>query len=155
MRRHAPFVAAVAFLIGPERQRAADDGTCGDRSEITAIEAVGDVPIHEEELAFANGAAALPDRKFAAQAVALQRFAHLDPVAHGSLAAGASHPLLGWDHVLVMVAVVVVLVRGLVNMMRGGSGNTSNKLMQARVFLQFIALVLIMLALWFSRSGQA
>ncbi|MEX0406438.1 twin transmembrane helix small protein [Aquibium sp. LZ166] len=57
--------------------------------------------------------------------------------------------------ILVMVAVVVVLVRGLVNMMRGGSGNTSNKLMQARVFLQFIALVLIMLALWFSRSGQA
>ncbi len=49
--------------------------------------------------------------------------------------------------ILVMVAVVVVLVRGLVNMMRGGSGNTSNKLMQARVFLQFIALVLIMLAL--------
>ena len=57
--------------------------------------------------------------------------------------------------ILVMVAVVVVLVRGLVNMMRGGSGNTSNKLMQARVFLQFIALVLIMLALWLSRSGQA
>ncbi|APH73933.1 twin transmembrane helix small protein [Aquibium oceanicum] len=55
--------------------------------------------------------------------------------------------------ILVMVAVVVVLVRGLVNMMRGGSGNTSNKLMQARVFLQFIALVLIMLALWYSRSG--
>ncbi len=55
--------------------------------------------------------------------------------------------------VLVMVAVVVVLVRGLINMLRGGSGNTSNKLMQARVLLQFVALVLIMLALWFSRSG--
>jgi len=52
--------------------------------------------------------------------------------------------------VLVMVAVVVVLIRGLVNMMRGGSGNTSNKLMQARVVLQFLALVLIMAALWFS-----
>ena len=51
---------------------------------------------------------------------------------------------------LVMVAVVVVLIRGLVNMMRGGSGNTSNKLMQARVGLQFVALVLIMLALWLS-----
>jgi hypothetical protein len=50
--------------------------------------------------------------------------------------------------VLVMVAVVVVLVRGLINMMRGGSGNTSNKLMQARVALQFVALVLIMGALW-------
>ena len=52
--------------------------------------------------------------------------------------------------ILVMVAVVVVLVRGLINMMRGGSGNTSNKLMQARVVLQFVALVLIMTALYFS-----
>ncbi len=47
--------------------------------------------------------------------------------------------------ILVMVAVAVVLVRGLANMMRGGSGSTSNKLMQARVLLQFIALVLILL----------
>lgn len=54
--------------------------------------------------------------------------------------------------ILVMVAVVVVLVRGLFNMMRGGSGNTSNKLMQARVFLQFIALVLILLAVYFNRG---
>ncbi len=52
--------------------------------------------------------------------------------------------------VLVMVAVVVVLIRGLINMMRGGSGNTSNKLMQARVALQFLALILIMGALWMS-----
>lgn len=55
--------------------------------------------------------------------------------------------------IIVMVAVVVVLIRGLINMMRGGSGNTSNKLMQARVFLQFIALVLILLAVWFNRGG--
>jgi len=54
--------------------------------------------------------------------------------------------------VLVMVAVVVVLVRGLVNMMRGGSGTTSNKLMQARVLLQAVALVLILLAVYFSGS---
>ncbi len=51
--------------------------------------------------------------------------------------------------IIVMVAVVLVLGRGLVNMMRGGSGTTSNKLMQARVFLQFIALVLILLAVYF------
>jgi hypothetical protein len=55
--------------------------------------------------------------------------------------------------IVVMIAVVIVLIRGLINLMKGGSGNVSNKLMQARVFLQFIALVLIMLALWFSRSG--
>jgi hypothetical protein len=51
---------------------------------------------------------------------------------------------------LVMVAVVIVLIRGLMNMMRGGSGNTSNKLMQARVILQFVALVFIMVALYFA-----
>lgn len=52
--------------------------------------------------------------------------------------------------ILFMVAVVIVLGRGLMNMLRGGSGNASNKLMQARVLLQFIALVFIMLALYFS-----
>ncbi|ANT48513.1 MULTISPECIES: twin transmembrane helix small protein [Mesorhizobium] len=54
--------------------------------------------------------------------------------------------------VLVMVAVVIVLVRGLINMMRGGDGMTSNKLMQARVLLQFVALVLILLAVYFTRK---
>lgn len=54
--------------------------------------------------------------------------------------------------VLVMLAVVFVLIRGLVNMMRGGSGTTSNKLMQARVVLQFVALVFILAALWASRQ---
>jgi hypothetical protein len=54
--------------------------------------------------------------------------------------------------IVVMAAVVIVLTRGLANMMRGGSGNTSNKLMQARVMLQFIALVLILLAVYFNRG---
>ena len=53
--------------------------------------------------------------------------------------------------ILVMIGVVVVLIRGLINLMRGGSGNTSNKLMQTRVALQFVALVFIMLALWFTQ----
>ena len=54
--------------------------------------------------------------------------------------------------ILVMVAVVIVLVRGLINMMRGGSGVTSNKLMQMRVVLQAVALVLILLAVYFTRK---
>lgn len=54
--------------------------------------------------------------------------------------------------IVFMFAVVVVLFRGLWNMMRGGSGNTSNKLMQLRIVLQFIALVLILAALYFSRA---
>lgn len=54
--------------------------------------------------------------------------------------------------ILFMVAVLIVLIRGLINMVRGGSGNTSNKLMQARVILQFFALVFIILALYFARG---
>jgi hypothetical protein len=45
-------------------------------------------------------------------------------------------------------AVAVVLLLGLVNMMRGGSPNTSQKLMRLRVLLQFVAIIVIMLAVW-------
>ena len=45
-------------------------------------------------------------------------------------------------------AVALVLVLGLVNMMRGGSPNTSQKLMRLRVLLQFVAIVVAMAALW-------
>ncbi len=53
--------------------------------------------------------------------------------------------------ILVPVAiatVAIVLALGLGNMMRGGSPKTSQKLMRARVLLQFAALVLMMGALW-------
>lgn len=55
---------------------------------------------------------------------------------------------------LVMGLVVIVLIRGLLTMAKGGSGNTSNKLMQARVFLQAIAVLLIMLTLWLTGGGR-
>jgi hypothetical protein len=45
-------------------------------------------------------------------------------------------------------AVAIVLVLGLGNMMRGGSPNTSQRLMRLRVLLQFIAIVVIMLTIW-------
>jgi hypothetical protein len=45
-------------------------------------------------------------------------------------------------------AVAVVLLLGLVNMMRGGSPNTSQRLMRLRVQLQFVAIIIIMLAIW-------
>ncbi len=45
-------------------------------------------------------------------------------------------------------AVGVVLLLGLANMMRGGSPNTSQKLMRLRVLLQFVAIVIAMLAAW-------
>jgi NADH:ubiquinone oxidoreductase subunit 6 (subunit J) len=49
---------------------------------------------------------------------------------------------------LAVGAVAVVLLFGLVNMMRGGSPNTSQKLMRLRVLLQFIAIVVIMITVW-------
>jgi hypothetical protein len=45
-------------------------------------------------------------------------------------------------------AVAIVLLLGLVNMMRGGSANTSQKLMRLRVLLQFVAIVIIMFTIW-------
>lgn len=45
-------------------------------------------------------------------------------------------------------AVVLVLFFGLVNMMRGGSPNLSQKLMRWRVILQFVAIVIAMAAIW-------
>jgi hypothetical protein len=45
-------------------------------------------------------------------------------------------------------AVAVVLLLGLANMMRGGSPNTSQKLMRLRVLLQFVAIIIVMTAIW-------
>lgn len=47
-----------------------------------------------------------------------------------------------------IIAVAVVLVLGLVNMMRGGSPNRSQKLMRLRVLLQFVAIIVIMATIW-------
>ncbi len=49
---------------------------------------------------------------------------------------------------LAVAAVAFVLLLGLINMMRGGSPNRSQKLMQWRVLLQFIAIVITMLTVW-------
>jgi hypothetical protein len=53
--------------------------------------------------------------------------------------------------IIVIAAVVIVLVRGLFNMAQGGPPSKSNKLMHMRVLLQFIAIVLVLLAVWFTR----
>jgi hypothetical protein len=49
---------------------------------------------------------------------------------------------------IAVAAVAVVLLLGLINMMRGGSANLSQRLMRLRVLLQFIAIVVIMLTVW-------
>jgi NADH:ubiquinone oxidoreductase subunit 6 (subunit J) len=49
---------------------------------------------------------------------------------------------------IAVVAVAVVLVFGLANMMRGGSPQTSQKLMRLRVLMQFVAIIVIMITIW-------
>jgi Hypoxia induced protein conserved region len=55
--------------------------------------------------------------------------------------------------ILAVAAVAVILCLGLWNMMRGGSANRSQNLMRWRVGLQFLAVILLMAALWFSQRG--
>lgn len=47
-----------------------------------------------------------------------------------------------------VIAVAIVLVLGLVNTMRGGSPNRSQKLMRLRVLVQFVAIIVIMATIW-------
>ncbi len=49
---------------------------------------------------------------------------------------------------IAVAAVAIVLLLGLLNMMRGGSPNTSQRLMRLRVLLQFVAIVVAMAAIW-------
>jgi hypothetical protein len=49
---------------------------------------------------------------------------------------------------IAVAAVALVLLLGLLNMMRGGSPNRSQKLMRLRVLLQFVAIVITVLAVW-------
>ena len=53
---------------------------------------------------------------------------------------------------IAIAAVGIVLLLGLVNMMRGGSPNRSQKLMRLRVLLQFVAIIVIMAAIWIARG---
>jgi hypothetical protein len=54
---------------------------------------------------------------------------------------------------LAVAAVAIILMLGLWNMMRGGSASRSQNLMRWRVGIQFLAIVLLMTALWFSQRG--
>ena len=56
--------------------------------------------------------------------------------------------------VIIMGLVVLVLIRGLFNMLKGTDANKSNKLMQLRLLLQAIAIILIMLTLWLTGGGR-
>jgi hypothetical protein len=61
---------------------------------------------------------------------------------------------MNFAHYLVPVAigaVVMVLLMGLWNMLRRGSPSRSQKLMRWRVGLQFLAVLVIMTAIWLGR----
>ena len=49
---------------------------------------------------------------------------------------------------IAIAAVAVVLLLGLLNMTRGGSPNLSQKLMRWRVGLKFLAICVIIVAVW-------
>jgi hypothetical protein len=55
--------------------------------------------------------------------------------------------------VLACVAVAVILFMGLWNMFRGGDANRSQMLMRARVIAQFVALIVLLGALYFFGQG--
>jgi FtsZ-interacting cell division protein ZipA len=50
--------------------------------------------------------------------------------------------------VVALIAVLIVLVLGLWNMMRGGSPSRSQNLMRWRVGLQFLAIIVVMAIIW-------
>ena len=52
--------------------------------------------------------------------------------------------ILRWILPVAVLAVVIVLIFGLLNMLRGGNPNLSQKLMRARVLLQLAALIVAM-----------
>jgi NADH:ubiquinone oxidoreductase subunit H len=54
---------------------------------------------------------------------------------------------------IAIAAVAIVLIMGLVNMLRGGDPNTSQKLMRWRVGLQFVAIVVIVIAIYYKANG--
>ncbi len=57
-----------------------------------------------------------------------------------------------WGTTLATVAVFAVLVLGLLNMMRNGSPSLGQTLMRWRVGLQFLAVVVIMVAVYLKRA---
>lgn len=59
--------------------------------------------------------------------------------------------LMTFLSLVAMIAVAAVLVLGLLNLMRGGPANRSQKLMRMRVLLQALAIVVIVAALWFAQ----
>jgi ABC-type maltose transport system permease subunit len=63
---------------------------------------------------------------------------------------GAMDNILKIASFVALGAVVVVLILGILNMARGKSANRSQMFMRWRVILQFVAIVIMMAALYFA-----
>jgi hypothetical protein len=63
--------------------------------------------------------------------------------------------LLNFAVPIAILVVLIVLCFGIYSLMRGGefARSTSNKLMRLRVVAQFVAVVVLMTALWFATRG--
>lgn len=56
--------------------------------------------------------------------------------------------------ILAMLATGAVLLLGLRSLLKNDGGDLSNKLMQARVFLQFVAVVIIVIGVYIARNAS-
>ena len=54
--------------------------------------------------------------------------------------------------VILLLLVAVVLLLGIANLFKGGSKKASNNLMQLRVFLQFIAIIVLVSFAYFFKN---
>jgi len=62
------------------------------------------------------------------------------------------HSFLIIGIIVAALATLVVLIRGIIQMVRGNDPRRSNKLMQMRVILQFAVLILVVLFMTLYRS---
>lgn len=81
-----------AVVSGPDRDRPAAHGPGRKWTEIAAVEAVGDIPVQQENLAAFEYPAALPDGQFAAHAVTCPGLGDLSAI-DGDDAAGPANRL--------------------------------------------------------------
>jgi Hypoxia induced protein conserved region len=97
-----------------------------------------------------------PSRRFAIGSVGekLLYGRHADrrrsPHRPGARRAALMETVLHGATFVALAAVVIVLALGIINMVRGNSGNRSQLFMRWRVILQFVAIVIMMTALYFS-----
>ena len=54
--------------------------------------------------------------------------------------------------IFLLLLVAIVLILGIANLFKGGSKKTSNKLMQLRVILQFIAIIALIAFAYFFKN---